>query len=198
MMLLRGFPRVLFCLAGPPMGLLRTFRCGTMETVRITEKGTLFDEVERIFLASFPEREQIPVEHLMDPKMRTRLYAVLEDGKTAAMYSVIPAEGMVFLFYLAVGPGGRGNGLGGRILEKICAGTDLPVILNVEEVTEEAPDYEVRRRRRGFYLRHGFADTGKVLLGGQGAFNVLCRGEFDADAYLRLMESLPGNSARYR
>ncbi len=169
-----------------------------METIQVTGRGEVFDDVERIYLDSFPERERIPMEHLVAEGSQGKMYAVADSGETVGLYYTVAYPGFVFLFYLAVAPERRGRKLGGRILDGICEGTDLPVVLNVEEVSERFADYGVRKRRLGFYLVHGFRDTGKVLVDEQGTFNVLCRGEFDAEGYLRSLNTLGRGTCGYR
>ncbi len=169
-----------------------------MDAIQVTGRGELFDAVERIYLDSFPECERIPLEHLVGEDSRGRMYAVTDSGETVGLYYTVTYPEFVFLFYLAVAAEHRGRELGGRILEGICEGAGLPVVLNVEEVSDSFGDYEVRRKRLGFYLAHGFSDTGKVLVDEQGTFNVLCRGEFDADAYLRSLNTLGRGTCGYR
>ncbi len=169
-----------------------------MEAIQVTGRGEMFDAVERIYLESFPERERVPLEHLVGEGSPGKMYAVTDSGRTVGLYYTVGYSEFVFLFYLAVAAECRGRSLGGRILDTLCEDAGLPVILNVDEVSDRFDDYGVRKRRLVFYLAHGFRDTGKVLVDEQGTFNVLCKGDFDADSYLAFLNSSGKATCAYR
>jgi len=168
-----------------------------METVVLTPGSDLIGAVDRIYCEAIPERERVPLDHLIQKGGNIKVSAITESGETVAFCCTIGSDHYLFVFYLAVSRDQRGKGLGGRVLEEICSSTDLPVVLNVDEVSEEYDDFAVRKRRLDFYLAHGFKDTGSVLVDAQGTFNVLCRGEFDKDLFLELMQSF-GSGCTYR
>ena len=65
------------------------------------------------------------------------------------------------LDYLAVCPQARGTGAGTAILEKIRTYyADKKILLLIEELNPAATNIEQRVKRKRFYLRNGYIDTG--------------------------------------
>ncbi len=153
-----------------------------------------FYGIRDIYLDSFPTEERVPLDSLLSSPEggQPDLVAVKFGEEVAGMYCVIRGDGMTFLFYLAVSGDRRDLGLGRRILEHIKEEYQSPILLNIELVPEGAPSTDVRVRRRSFYLRNGFSDTGMVLRDEQGAFNILSDSEADLEEYQRLLDSLGG------
>ncbi len=161
---------------------------------RVKSSTRDFDEIERIYVDSFPAKERVPLDSLLSAPegVQSDLMAVKFGEEVTGMYCVIRGDGMTFLFYLAVSGDRRDLGLGRRILEHIKEEYQSPILLNIELVPEGAPSTDVRVRRRSFYLRNGFSDTGMVLRDEQGAFNILSDSEADLEEYQRLLDSLGG------
>ncbi len=161
---------------------------------RVKSSTRDFDEIERIYVDSFPAKERVPLDSLLSAPegVQSDLMAVKFGEEVAGMYCVIRGDGMTFLFYLAVSGDRRDLGLGRRILEHIKEEYQSPILLNIELVPEGAPSTDIRVRRRSFYLRNGFSDTGMVLRDEQGAFNILSDSEADLEEYQRLLDSLGG------
>lgn len=151
-----------------------------------------FHGIERIFLDSFPVEEQVPLDSLLSGPEgeQTDLVAVKIGKDVVGMYCVIRDDRITFLFYLAVSKKCRNLGLGQTILERIRSTYASPIILNIEMVSEDLPPTDVRIRRRSFYLRNGFSDTGMVLCDIQGWFNILSDSEVDLVEYRRFLDSL--------
>jgi len=170
-----------------------------LEFVRIYEGSQCFDEAVAIYESSFPEAERIPVDEIIRgyDGLDCRFEAVYDDGMLSCIVFTVSDGSLLFLYYLATRADLRSKGIGGRVLETVYARGGLPMALNVELVDPSYEDHEIRARRRDFYLRHGFSDTGRVLVDEQGSFNVLCRGEFDADRYLRFLNSFGTEDCRY-
>lgn len=117
-----------------------------------------FEEIYAIYEASFPEVERRTKEGqraaMNHPRMKVR--AARKDGRIAAFLTGWELENCIYLEHLATDPACRGGGLGkGLILESIQEAKEkqLPLILEIEPVTEEKPDTV---RRAAFYERLGF------------------------------------------
>ncbi len=170
-----------------------------LEFVRMQRGMPGFDEAAAIYESSFPEAERIPMDEIVGgyEGLESRFEAVYDDGTLSCIVFTVSDGSLLFLYYLATRSDLRSKGIGGRVLEEVYSRGGLPMVLNVELVDPSFDDHEIRARRRDFYLRHGFADTGRVLVDEQGSFNVLCRGEFDADRYLRFLNSFGTEDCRY-
>lgn len=117
-----------------------------------------FSELYEIYEASFPEverrTEQDQRKVWENPVVDVR--TVEMEGKTAAFLTCWKLENCRFLEHLATAPGFRGHGLGRRLVEECVEEAEkagLPLLLEIEPVTEEEPDTV---RRAAFYERLGF------------------------------------------
>lgn len=166
-----------------------------MRYVEIEKDMPDYDRIMGIYESSFPQYERIPVKYIIGME-NIDFLAVYDDDELVGLTCIVNDEKLTFLFYLAVEEGHRSKGLGGMILDDICGRYREPIILDVELVDEESEEYELRSRRRSFYLRHGFSDTGRILDDSQGVFNVLCRGVYNEEDYLRFLDKLDPGSCR--
>ena len=158
-----------------------------MEFWSISEHPEVRDELRGLYLSAFPDYERIPFRRIIQGYRgkESSLVSVRMDGRQVGLFHIVWDDRMMFLFYLAVEPDVRCNGLGGEILEHVCSITDLPVILNIERTDPDVDD--MKARRRGFYIRHGFRDTRYILSDEQGEFHAMCRGSFDLSHYSDFM-----------
>lgn len=95
---------------------------------------------------------------------------------------------MIFILYLAVNTDNRSNGFGSYIL-KWCLNKymDKDIYLNIDEVKEDANDYEVRLKRLNFYLKNDFFITSYISKEENESFNILSnKKEIDIEQYKEL------------
>lgn len=121
-------------------------------------------EFEAIYMASFPPSERVPTAHLFASVGAggRRLLAARRAGTVvgfALMKKLV--TGVAYLEYFAIDASARGQGLGGQILEAAVerlrdGGRVDGLLLEVEAPGSGPPEgQELRRRRIGFYSRHG-------------------------------------------
>lgn len=115
--------------------------------------GELLEQALRLLETSFPEaeRRETPEQHALMKAGALSAWAALDDtGGLAALMTLWPLEGALFLEHFAVDPRLRGAGLGGRMLEALKAHSDTRLVLEAEP-----PISDWARRRLDFYARHG-------------------------------------------
>lgn len=117
-----------------------------------------FEEIYRIYEGSFPEVERRTKEDqralMENPRLKVR--AEEKDGRIAAFLTEWDLGDCIYLEHLATDPACRGGGLGKKLVEESIRDAkerNLPLILEIEPVTEEKPDTV---RRAAFYERLGF------------------------------------------
>lgn len=95
---------------------------------------------------------------------------------------------MVFIIFLAVDESLRSKGYGSAILTQIKNRyPDKTIIVTIEPCDENAPDIEIRKRRKAFYKRNGYGETGyMVKLSGVVQEVMIANGEFDKNKFLLL------------
>ena len=163
-----------------------------METVDVTRERSLRPQVRQLYREAFPREERIPW-WLLQLNARRRgvdLTAWVEDGRLCAMTASVTTEEMHFLLFFAVTPEKRGQGIGSKILQTLQ--TQHPqVVLNVEPLTEDAPNYDQRLHRFAFYGRNGLYDTGWHVWEVGGMFRVLStKKQLDVPAYKAIFKKL--------
>ena len=145
-------------------------------------------DVADLYTEAFPPVERIPLRKLI--RRGYDFEGAYEGEELVGLYCTVPGDGMTFLFYLAVRKDLRGRGYGSEILRKVCEDSSVSVVLNIEYTGEDTPEDDGKLRRKVFYLRNGFTDSGYVLEDEQGRFNVLSDGEFDAGRYSDLLSGI--------
>lgn len=139
-----------------------------MHIVDISESGQLFDQVyAQILTPSFPPDELMTADELRAGLTdgSVALAATVDgDGRVTAAACVewSAPTGLLLLAYLAVRPGQRGGGLGGRLLEYAIR-TWVPrfgamaMLAEIEhpEAHQGSPSYGDPGARVRFYARHG-------------------------------------------
>ena len=117
--------------------------------------GPRFEAALQIYRQSFPLHEQ-----RTEAAQRARLghpayrFTLLEEGgRLLGILLYWEGPGFRYVEHFAVRPELRGGGAGSRALAAFT-GQGVPVILEIDP-----PVDEISRRRRGFYLRCGFAEN---------------------------------------
>ena len=106
-----------------------------------------------------------------------------EDGKFVGLAYMIVRGGVAFLLYFAVDEKMRNRG--------------KDVVLLNESLHEKCDNMDIRVRRKGFYLRNGFRDTGfiQTSFGGEANYHILnTRENFDMEAYRYMLSHYPFKS----
>ena len=162
--------------------------------------GKHFFKVRRLYLTAFPKIERHPLTELLSASYKggAEFLRFSEDGKFVGLAYMIVRGSVAFLLYLAVDERMRDRGYGSAILREIrrrYEGKD--VVLLIESLHEECDNMDIRIRRKGFYLRNGFQDTGLVQssCGGEANYDILnTNGTFSLDAYRVMLENYPFKS----
>lgn len=127
---------------------------------------------EILYLSAFPEIERHPIEELFDAcdTGKCEWLVFLDNEVFLGMAYMIINDGIAFLLYLAVEENERNKGYGSTILSELSKQyKGMEVILLIESLHEECDNMAIRIRRRGFYLRNGFHDTGYIQSTCEGA-----------------------------
>jgi len=136
------------------------------DVVPLTTDAQLASLWHDVLAPSFPPAELVPLDDLRVGRRAglQSAYGVEHDGRVTAgaVASWSPATRVLLLDYLAIAPGGRGGGVGGRLLDGSVARwrRELRPALVLAEV--EHPAHHAPHDRHGdpaarlrFYARHG-------------------------------------------
>lgn len=147
---------------------------------------------KQLYLQAFPQEERLPwwVLRLQARRRDIDLTAWMDGDTFCGFTSSVTVEGLHFVLFLAVAETQRCHGRGSDILTRLTK-AHRSVVVNVETLDPEAPNYPQRLRRLGFYERNGFRDTGWFVWEVGGQFRVLSTGgEMDVPTYRRVFRKL--------
>lgn len=153
-----------------------------------------FHAVESINQHAFPEDQRVPLEVFL-PLAEQQIMEVkcLCDGDRAVgFYVLIPDEEIRFLSFLAIDPQHRSLGYGSEALRLLKADAkNRPLTLCIEPQDSRAENIQQRVKRKAFYQRNGFHETGDQQQIHGNLYEVLCSSEtYSRRAFLALMQAI--------
>ena len=151
---------------------------------------------KELFESSFPEEERPPFETVMRWN-RDTFYGVYDGDTHIGLAYLIEFEDFAYLFFLAVEPAYRNQGIGTKILSDIKEKyPGKRIFLLADEPGEQYVDQALRLRRLGFYARNGFVDTELVITEFKVRYHLLSLNGAPVSKcdFLRVMESLIGEA----
>lgn len=152
--------------------------------------------IKKVYETSFPENEQVPFV-MLSLKAKGKIsdiFAILDEDKFIGMLCVVYHQDIVFLWYLAIIEEERNKGQGSSVLDWVKQTyTHHRLILNIEEVNKNSEEYEVRKKRKQFYIKNGFYECGFKTEEYGVIYEMLCLGnKISYDEYKEMMIAYSG------
>lgn len=139
-------------------------------------------DVKRIYFEAFPKEERMPFPMMvaMSKLWNTQFFAFYEGDILCGFVYMATNRKLAFVMFFAVDKELRSKGYGSAILQEIQKKyPDKKIIISIEPCDEKAPDIELRKRRKAFYLRNGYKETGYMMkLTGITQEIIITNGEF--------------------
>ena len=152
--------------------------------------------VRQMYLEAFPSEERMPFPAMVAmPKLWHTDFLEFYDGDTLCGFVYLAHNcKMGFIMFLAVDEVLRSKGYGSEILHEIQRRySDKKMIVSIEPCDEDAPDLARRAKRKAFYSRNGYRETGyRMRLSGVEQEILIGNGEFDQKEF-RLFFALYSN-----
>ena len=163
-----------------------------MEIRKLTGNPAELSLLEAINEEAFPEEERCALRDLL--ASGAEVWRIGAEGDPAGFIVVRIRNNIVYLAYLAIRADLRSGGIGGEALrELIRMNPDKQVVVEFEAPDERCADNPIRIRRKGFYLRNGFYETGWYTRYDGTEFEIGCsRPDFDSEGFLELSAWLAG------
>ena len=157
-------------------------------TLRTLERGSEDQAVlERINEEAIPENERNSLEDLFltGADGNLEIIAIDLDGQPVGFFVVRTFRNTRYLAYFAVRRDLRSRGIGSAALQALLRRrSDCQMVVEFEAPDPDSPGDTLRRRRKGFYLRNGFHETGWRTRYDGTEFEIGCsRTEFDKDEF---------------
>lgn len=138
-------------------------------------------DVKRIYFESFPKKERMPFGTMvaMSKLWNTRFLSFYENDVLCGFVYFAVFGKIVFIMFLAIDERLRSKGYGSIVLKEISNRYSNKKIIVSIEPCDEAPDIELRKKRKAFYLRNGYRETGyRMELTGVVQEILVANGEF--------------------
>ncbi|MCI8361387.1 MAG: GNAT family N-acetyltransferase [Clostridiales bacterium] len=139
-------------------------------------------DIKRIYFETFPKKERMPFPMMvaMSKLWNTRFWGFYESGVPCGLAYLALNRKIVFVMFLAVDKSLRSKGYGSALLREIHSRyPDKKIIISLEPCDANAPDIALRKRRKAFYMRNGYKETGyRVKLHGIEQEIIVTNGEF--------------------
>lgn len=153
--------------------------------------------LKKLYEEAFPENERpMSMDTILTflDQMPCDLLGVYPDetpDEFSAFFFGIRGESGVYGVYFATRPDLRSTGIGGKAFKAILEYyDDMPFWFSYESPFEESDNAEQRERRRKFYLKNGFYETGWFTRLNDTEFILACsKEEFDKEAFEKFMAS---------
>ncbi|MBS6396444.1 MAG: GNAT family N-acetyltransferase [Clostridiales bacterium] len=142
-------------------------------------KKEYWKEIKEIYLEAFPKHERKPFFVIKNAHRKGKLQVItaIERGKLSGFIMAIPYLDMVMVDYLAISSKVRSKGIGSRLLQEVCQRfSGKKILLLIEQIDENAENYEQRISRKKFYLKNGFSSSDIFTTGASGNMEILYQG----------------------
>ena len=156
--------------------------------------------VKEIYFSSFPKEERMPypLMRLLSLGRSTAFLSFREGDVPRGLAYLAALDSIVFVMFLAVNPALRSRGYGSEILrklEELYPGRKL--ILSIERCDVPAPNHDLRVRRKAFYLKNGFVETGYFVELSRVKQELLIKnGAFDRAEFLSFLKKYSNGTLR--
>lgn len=123
-------------------------------------------KVKQIYLDSFPKEERMPffMMVLLTKITPTEFLAFYDNNKLCGFTYLSIIKNITFIMFLAVDKNLRSKGYGSKILEEVQKRyPNHKIIISIERCDVDASNINDRIRRKKFYLKNGYIDTGYFI-----------------------------------
>ena len=144
--------------------------------------------IKRIYFDAFPKNERMPffMMVLMSKLWNTQFLSFYDGDIPCGFIYFAVNRKMIFIMFLAVDESLRTKGYGSAILKEIKNRyPDKKIMVSIEPSDDSAPDIEARKRRKAFYRKNGYGETGYMIkLSGVVQEIMITNGDFDKKEFL--------------
>lgn len=139
-------------------------------------------DIKRIYFEAFPKNERMPFLMMvaMSKLWNTQFFGFYDGDTPCGLIYLASNSKIVFVMFFAVNQCLRSKGYGSSILQQIeKMYSNKKIIISIEPCDDNDPDIALRRRRKSFYMRNGYQETGYMMkLGGMEQEIIITNGAF--------------------
>lgn len=123
-------------------------------------------EIKNIYMSSFEKKDRMPFFMMiaMSFLWDTEFFSFYDGGILCGFIYMANIHRMSFVMFFAVDEKLRSKGYGSSILKKIqMMYPKNKIIITIEPCDADVEDVELRIRRKNFYMRNGYKETGYFI-----------------------------------
>lgn len=139
-------------------------------------------EVKSLYLDAFPKGERMPFWMMvaMSKLWNTQFLSFYVNETVWGFIYMATNKNLSFIMFFAVDKQLRSRGYGSEILRAVQKmNPNKKIIVSIEPCDVDAADFELRKKRKEFYLRNGYRETGYMIkLSGVIQEILIANGEF--------------------
>ncbi|WP_301705208.1 GNAT family N-acetyltransferase [uncultured Parabacteroides sp.] len=166
-----------------------------MKLKRITFDFADIELLNALAKEAFPPEEYIAPIELIEMSQKTNLdfWALYEDKSFIGFSVIVTHKTMVYLFFLAINPTVRSLGYGSIALsELIRKYPSYQHVVDMEMIDNNASNIAQRIKRKKFYLKNGYMETGHYLSYFGVSYEIMCKNkDFDFELFKELLKTIP-------
>lgn len=140
---------------------------------------------------AFPPSEHMTMDEILDfaNATDTDVLGIYDEAQPIGFIVIMKNDRCGYIYFYAIDSRLRSKGYGSAVLKQLNDEyKDIQMTLDFEILDENAENYAQRLRRRQFYLRNGFHETGRYTMLRDEKFEVVCNGgELDANGLKDLL-----------
>lgn len=160
----------------------------------VTQESPFWRQINILAKEAFPPREYLaPAEIVKMAQSDNFDFLALTDNDTFVGFTVVKIyKNLAYLFFLAIDEKMRNKGYGGKTIKTLKAVyPDKTHVVDFEMPDPSAPNNEQREKRRAFYLRNGYKETGLFLSYLGVDYEVFCmENSLDFDTFKDMMQTI--------
>lgn len=154
----------------------------------------LIPQIKELYRSAFPRQEQMPFSQLVKLGQQDdyAFWALYDHDRWIGFTHCALYKKTIYCMYLAVTPDLRNQGYGSKILDYLQEQFPQDNLLGeIEILDEQADNNDQRKRRRDFYMRHGFHSTHYQITAFDMTYEIICtKDSFSTNTYKELVERL--------
>lgn len=162
-----------------------------MQILIVKENFKDMDKLNKLAKEAFLPEEYLPPDYIV--KMEDfKLYALYDNNLFVCLMAIKTLKNMAYLFYLAIDSNYRSKGYGKQALEEFKKlNENFQLTLDIELIDKKAKNNEQRIKRKNFYIKNGYKETGKGIYYFGVYYEILCNEDnINFELFKELMEDI--------
>lgn len=132
----------------------------------LSKHDTHFSNVIELYKEAFTTVRYLPLWLLkfMMRKGKPGFSVLYDDNCWIGLLYITQYKDIVFVHFFAISSAYRSKGYGSKVVDSMRIHyPQNRIVLNIEELTTDAKNYQQRVRRKAFYVKNGFSSTGYII-----------------------------------